>query len=64
MVSATGKSAAKSAPKSAKKASSRPVRKSLVGVKTKNGLVLGYASHLAYIRPGVDLTKPTYALGK
>lgn len=26
--------------------------------------ILGYARHLARIRPGVDLTKPTYALGK
>jgi hypothetical protein len=42
----------------------RKVAKSLVGVKTKSGLVLGYAAHLARIRPGVDLTKPTYALRK
>ncbi len=58
MVAATQKSVKKPA----KKAST--ARKSLVGVKTKSGLVLGYAAHLARIRPGVDLTKPTYALGK
>lgn len=42
----------------------RAADKSLIGVRTKSGLVFGYAAHLARIRPGVDLTKPTYALGK
>jgi hypothetical protein len=50
--------------KPARKAASRRASKSLVSVKTKSGLVLGYARHLARIRPGVDLTKPTFTLGK
>lgn len=58
MVAATQKSVKKPAKKTS------TARKSRVGVKTKSGLVLGYAAHLARIRPGVDLTKPTYALGK
>lgn len=33
-------------------------------VDDKGRFILGYAKHLARIRPGVDLTKPTYALGK
>lgn len=49
--------------KPAKKAGTA-ASKSLIGVRTKSGLVLGYAAHLARIRPGVDLTKPTYVLGK
>jgi hypothetical protein len=57
MVAATKKTKAP-----AKKASTAD--KSLIGTRTKSGLVFGYAAHLARIRPGVDLTKPTYVLGK
>lgn len=48
--------------KPAKKGST--TSRSLIGVRTKSGLVFGYAGHLARIRPGVDLTKPTYAVSK
>jgi hypothetical protein len=57
MVAATKKTKAP-----AKKASTAD--KSLIGTRTKSGLVFGYAAHLARIRPGVDLTKPTYVMGK
>ncbi len=57
MVAATKKS--KTPVKKARTAS-----KSLIGTRTASGIVLGYAAHLARIRPGVDLTKPTYVMGK
>lgn len=57
MVTTTKKAAV--AKKSVRKsAAARPVK----AKPNRLGLELGYASHLCRIRPGADLTKPTYAV--
>ncbi|MBC8010164.1 MAG: hypothetical protein H7067_08705 [Burkholderiales bacterium] len=60
MVAATEKP-----PKKSRASKSSKTKNATVGVfVTKGGFPLGYARDLITISPGVDLTKPTYALGK
>ncbi|MFH1498468.1 MAG: hypothetical protein ABII82_11650 [Verrucomicrobiota bacterium] len=54
----------KPARKATVKRSAKVKTAALRAVDKQGRFILGYASHLASVRPGVDLTKPTLPPGK